>query len=64
MGHETVSMKERFRKGFIPWDEVKEYQKNTRVDYWKQWYHKPYQCDWYEATQKATLRVWKQGDMK
>lgn len=64
MGHATVSMTERFRKGFIPWDETSEAKKNTRISYWKQFYHKPYECDWHEATQKATLKVWKQGDLK
>ena len=64
MGHETVSMTERFRKGFIPWEDTKDHKKNTRVGYWKQWYHKPYQTDWREATQKATERVWKIGDEK
>lgn len=62
MAHKTESMQEKYRKGFIPWDETSEAKKNTRVSYWKQWYHKPYQCDWFEATQKATERVWKVGD--
>lgn len=62
MSHKTESMQEKYRKGFIPWDETSEAKKNTRVSYWKQWYHKPYQCDWFEATQKATERVWKVGD--
>ena len=64
MGHETVSMTERFRKGFIPWDDTREQKKNTRISYWKQFYHKPYQCDWREATMKATEHVWRIGDIK
>lgn len=63
MGHQTISMTERYRRGYIPWDESKEAKKNTRITYWKHVYHKPYQCDWYQATQKATLKMWRIGEM-
>lgn len=57
MNHETVSMKERFRKGYIPWDETKAAKKNARAIHWTQFYHKPYQCDWREARRKAIERI-------
>ena len=62
MAHRTESIKEKYKKGFIPWDETSEAKRNTRVSYWKQFYHKPYECDWREATQKATERVWRTGE--
>ena len=58
----TESLNEKYKKGFIPWDETSEAKKNTRVGYWKQFYHKPYECDWWEATQKATERVLRTGE--
>jgi len=58
----TISENERYRRGFLPWDETKEAKKNIRVSAWTQFYHKPYQTDWKEAHQKAVARRWRYID--
>ena len=52
----TMTETQRYRKGFIPWDSTKEYQKNTSVSAWTQFYHKPYQTDWQQAHNRAVER--------
>lgn len=56
----TVSEHERITKGIKTHAYVtkaeKDAQKSTSVWAWTQFYHKPYQCDWNEAHQKAVER--------
>jgi hypothetical protein len=58
----SISEHERYKKGFIPWDENKNTLKLSRVDSWSHFYHKPYEEDWREAYNKALERVWKYQD--
>ena len=58
----TVSSVERYKKGYIPQDETKEWQQGVSTSAWTQFYHKPYQCDWKEARQKAIERKWRYNE--
>lgn len=41
------------------YDEMKAVAKQIGLSAWVQWYHKPYECDWKEAYNKALDRRWK-----
>lgn len=39
------------------WKKIEE--KQLSISAWTQFYHKPYECDWKEARQKAIDRKWR-----
>lgn len=58
----TVSLNERYKQGFIPWDGTKNEAKLLNLSSWTQYYHKPYTGDWRESHNKALNRLWRYRD--
>lgn len=56
--NKTVSLHERYKMGFIPWEDTRDVKKNVSVSAWTHFYHKPYQTDWQQAHTEAVKHKW------
>lgn len=53
-----VSEHERFKKGFISWNDLKSEQMRFSVASWTHFYHSPYKLDWKDVRKRAVTRKW------